>query len=252
MEKLGAPPDLKVEIHKRSIFSVYDENYSDAVLPKEKPRVSYPETNLTEVFEFNPKDVPVKPQPIDYLKGERDGAAADKAQRAIRLAADVNDLLENHQFEGAEILLGRKLRQDEIRDQFVKDLMKPKLMLKLEAMFPSQMMKTTMRKVMYLCRHRDFLSRVELLSFLNMMCLLRSLLLFLLKQLALSQPLTHPMILRESILLELLLRFWTSGESDFPICKFKVPEGQPEGQSSIRFSEDTLLQRKSTTKGCVG
>lgn len=127
MEKLGAPPDLKVEIHKRSIFSVYDENYSDAVLPKEKPRMSYPETNLTQVFEFNPKDVPVKSQPIDYLKGERDGAAGDKAQRAIRLAADVNDLMDNHQFEGAEILLGRKLREDEIQDQFVKDLMKPKV-----------------------------------------------------------------------------------------------------------------------------
>ena len=126
MEKLGVQQPPNLEFKKRDIFTVYDENHMDALLPVEKPRIDPIEPNLMEVYELNLQEPKLEYKPVHFNAELLDDAVADQAQRDIRLAADVNDLLDLHMFKSAEVLLGRKLTDEEIRDQFVKDLLRPK------------------------------------------------------------------------------------------------------------------------------
>ena len=126
MEKLGVQEKPKIELKKRDIFSLYDENHMDTLLPVEKARIAPIEPNLMEEYKLDLPSPVIDVKQNQFNKDLVDGAVFDQAQRDVRLAADVNDLLDLHMFKSAEVLLGRKLTDEEIRDQFVKDLLRPK------------------------------------------------------------------------------------------------------------------------------
>ena len=129
MDTLRAPKEKEY-----SIFRVYNENHPESLAfkpPKVVSKDELYETGLTFTPKFELQLRSEAKNLIDPTFGSVvrrlvEEGVISQSEEDMMLITDVNDLLKQHDYIGAEYLLGRHLTEEEINEQLVRELRQPK------------------------------------------------------------------------------------------------------------------------------
>ena len=102
----------------RDIFTVFQENHPETQFVTERPESSVTSFDIRTQVDLRSGERATSPGSIvPYLRDRADISAANKDVADV---IDVHEMLKQHNWEGAEFILGRPLTQDEKASQLVR------------------------------------------------------------------------------------------------------------------------------------
>lgn len=116
---------MQPEVKIKQTLTILNDSQPDRLKMIAKP-IAMPKT-----FDFTPKyvaDYKGASIPVVALPGDAaliDAGRSDRSEKQLAKLLTVNRLMQEHNFTAAEYFLGRKLTPDEIKNQFISDLLKP-------------------------------------------------------------------------------------------------------------------------------
>ena len=108
----------------RDIFTVSRENHPETLFELDQPYHPNP-VDFSRRTEVGLRSGERVTEPNSILKFLKDRAVISDANKAVADTIDVNACLKDHNWEGAEHILGRKLTSEEKQAQMVKEKQEP-------------------------------------------------------------------------------------------------------------------------------
>ena len=107
----------------RDIFTVFRENHPETQFVTDRPETSVTSFDIRKQVDLRSGEQITSPGSIvPYL---RDRAAISEACKDVADTIDVHQMLKQHNWEGAEFILGRPLTQEEKASQLVREKQAP-------------------------------------------------------------------------------------------------------------------------------